>query len=271
MKKAQKGVTQTKRFASRRSSSYPVEEKVEYDTTGYSSGKKMFPAKFTKTYDSGKVETNTGSGDRASVDKAIKEPVRYEGTRTQFTKLPAKGSDIRKYMTSRPTAPLKGPLKESSSSKPTQPKKKSDGYDDYMKTTRGESFKVSDATKKSSTSKKSSTPKKSIKREKDEGIKVPERKKPEMKVAAPLDKTLRRGPEKRKFSDSEIKIMGIMKKGEKADGTMKESAQRKIQAVRTKQRLAAQKIRNKAERAEKKYEVKSAKAKVKSVRKSFKK
>jgi hypothetical protein len=265
MKKAQRGVTQTKRFASKRSSSYPVEEKVEYDTTGYSSGKTMFPAKFTKTYSSGKTETNTGSGDRASVDKAIKEPVKYEGTKTQYTKLPAKGSDIRKYMNTRPAAPLKGPLKESSSSKPTQPKKKSDGYDDYMKTTRGESFKVSDATKKSS------TPKKSVKRKKDEGIKVPERKMPELKVAAPLDKTLRTGPEKRKFSKGEIKIMEIMQKGKKKDGTMKEGAQRKIQAVRTKERLATQKIRNKAERAEKRYEVKSAKAKVKAVRKSFRK
>jgi hypothetical protein len=52
---------------------------------------------------------------------------------------------------------------------------------------------------------------------------------------------------------------------------MKESAQRKIKSILTKERLATQKIRNKAERAEKKYEVKSAKAKVKAVRKSFKK
>lgn len=268
MKKAQRGVTQTKRFASRRSSSYPVEEKVEYDTTGYSSGKKMFPAKFTKTYDSGKVETNTGSGDRASVDKAIKEPVRYEGTKTQYTKLPARGSDIRKYMNTRPAAPLKGPLKESNSAKPTQPKKKSDGYEDYMKTTKGESFKVSDTSKKTSAT---APKKKVVKREKDEGIKVPERKKPELKVAAPLDKTLRTGPEKRKFSKADVKIMEIMQKGKKDNGTMKESAQRKIRSVLTKKRLAAQKIRNKAERAEKRYEVKSAKAKVKSVRKSFRK
>ena len=139
--------------------------------------------------------------------------------------------------------------------------------DSYMKTTKGESFKVSDTSKKTS----APAPKKVIKREKDEGIKVPERKMPEMKVAAPLDKTLKSGPKKRKFSDAEVKIMEIMKKGEKKDGTMKESAQRKIQAVRTKERLATQKIRNKAERAEKRYEVKSAKAKVKAVRKSFKK
>jgi hypothetical protein len=66
-------------------------------------------------------------------------------------------------------------------------------------------------------------------------------------------------------------MMSVMEKGKKADGTMKESAQRKIQAIRTKERLATQKIRNKAERAEKRYEVKSAKDKVKAVRKSFKK
>lgn len=137
----------------------------------------------------------------------------------------------------------------------------------YMRTVRGESLKASIA----ESNKKVAPKKKVVKRVKDEGIKVPERKMPEMKVAAPLDKTLRTGPEKRKFSDSEIKIMEIMQKGKKDDGTMKKSAQRKIQAVRTKERLAAQKIRNKAERAEKQYEVKSAKDKVKAVRKSFKK
>lgn len=137
----------------------------------------------------------------------------------------------------------------------------------YMRTVRGESLKASIA----ESNKKAAPKKKVVKRVKDEGIKVPERKMPEMKVAAPLDKTLRTGPEKRKFSDSEIKIMEIMQKGKKDDGTMKKSAQRKIQAVRTKERLATQKIRNKAERAEKRYEVKSAKDKVKAVRKSFKK
>ena len=138
--------------------------------------------------------------------------------------------------------------------------------DSYMKTVKGESFKVSDAGNKTSAPKK-----KVVKREKDEGIKVPERKMPEMKVAAPLDKTLRTGPEKRKFSKADVKIMEIMQKGKKDNGTMKESAQRKIKSILTKERLATQKIRNKAERAEKKYEVKSAKAKVKAVRKSFKK
>lgn len=142
--------------------------------------------------------------------------------------------------------------------------------ENYMKTVRGESLKASIA----ESNKKALAPapkKQVVKREKVEAIKVPERKKPELKVAAPLDKTIKTGPEKRKFSKAEVKIMEIMQKGKKKDGTMKEGAQRKIQAVRTKERLAAQKIRNKAERAEKRYEVKSAKAKVKAVRKSFKK
>ncbi len=137
----------------------------------------------------------------------------------------------------------------------------------YMRTVRGKSIKASIA----ESNKKEAPKKKVVKRVKDEGIKVPERKMPETKLVAPLNRTLRTGPEKRKFSDSEIKIMEIMQKGKKDDGTMKKSAQRKIQAVRTKERLAAQKIRNKAERSEKRYEVKSAKDKVKAVRKSFKK
>jgi hypothetical protein len=201
-------------------------------------------------------------------------------SKTRTTKAPATGSDITKYTSNDKSDAIKRAAERSSiipapgvkytsvipgPAYRTSNKSKSDGYEDYMKTVRGESFKVSDATKKSS------APKKSVKREKDEGIKVPERKKPELKVAAPLDKTLKGNSEKRKFSKGEIKIMEIMEKGKKKDGTMKEGAQRKIQAVRTKERLATQKIRNKAERAEKRYEVKSAKAKVKAVRKSFRK
>ena len=218
---------------------------------------------------------------RAYKSAGAEAPKKEEASsKTRTTKAPATGSDITKYTSNDKSDAIKRAAERSSiipapgvkytsiipgPAYRTSNKSKSDGYEDYMKTVRGESFRVSDATKKSS------TPKKSIKREKDEGIKVPERKKPELKVATPLDKTIKTGPEKRKFSDAEVKIMEIMKKGKKDNGTMKESAQRKIQAVRTKQRLATQKIRNKAERAEKRYEVKSAKAKVKAVRKSFKK
>lgn len=276
MKKAQKGVTQTKRFTSKRSSSYPVEEKVEYDTTGYSSGKTMFPAKFTKTYASGKVETSAGKGDKASVDKAIKEPVRYEGTRTQFTKLPAKGSDIRKYMTSRPAAPLKGPLRDSTASKSTPAKS----------TTKEESPKTSgSAAKKSAASaKKSSAPEKKVSSPKKS---TPEAKKPGItpkigsvttsKIKKDLELPKREAvdisykPKARTYSDSEKKIMGVMEKGKKKDGTMKEGAQRRIASIRAKERAVAQRAKNKAGRVAKRAAVKTAKANVKAVRKSFKK
>jgi hypothetical protein len=135
-------------------------------------------------------------------------------------------------------------------------------YDDYMKTTKGESFNFSTKAKEE---------KKKVVRTKSEPISSAKNEKPSLNIKAPTTKGIQKGPEKRKFTDSQIKIMEIMKKGEKADGTMKEGAQRKIQAIRTKERLATQKIRNKAERAEKKYEVKSAKNKVKAVRKSFRK
>lgn len=199
-------------------------------------------------------------------------------SKTRTTKAPATGSDITKYTSNDKSDAIKAASERSSiipapgvkytsvvpgpayRSRVNAQQKSADEY--YKKLAQG-SYQAPKSDKSES--------KKVVKREKDEGIKVPERKKPELKVAAPLDKTLRTGPEKRKFSKGEIKIMEIMQKGKKKDGTMKEGAQRKIQAVRTKERLAAQKIRNKAERAEKRYEVKSAKAKVKAVRKSFKK
>jgi hypothetical protein len=154
---------------------------------------------------------------------------------------------------------------------PVQSKPKSDGYSDYMKTVQGESFKVSPPKEE----KKQAPAKKKIARTKSEPIAAAKdarkNEMPSLKTIKAPTKGIDKGPEKRKFTDAQIKIMEVMKKGKKDDGTMKESAQRKIQSIRTKERLATQKIRNKAERAEKKYEVKSAKAKVKAVRKSFKK
>jgi hypothetical protein len=146
-------------------------------------------------------------------------------------------------------------------------KPKSDGYADYMKTVQGESFKVS-APKEE---KKKAPAKKKIVRTESKAVDVPKREMPSLKTIKTPTKGIDKGPEKRKFTDAQIKIMEVMKKGKKDDGTMKESAQRKIKSILTKERLATQKIRNKAERAEKRYEVKSAKAKVKAVRKSFKK
>jgi hypothetical protein len=171
-------------------------------------------------------------------------------------KTPSEGIGIKKYMNTDPER-----FKSSNFSKP---EKKSDGYADYMKTVQGESFKVSAPKEEKAPAKKK------IVRTESKAIDVPKREKPSLNIKTPA-KGIDKGPEKRKFTDAEVKIMGIMKKGKKDDGTMKESAQRKIQAIRTKERLATQKIRNKAERAEKRYEVKSARAKVKAVRKSFRK
>jgi hypothetical protein len=60
---------------------------------------------------------------------------------------------------------------------------------------------------------------------------------------------IQKGPAKRKFTDNQIKIMEIMKKGKQADGTMSESAQRKIQAVRAKERASNEKAIKKSVRA----------------------
>lgn len=157
-------------------------------------------------------------------------------------------------------------------------------YNDYMNTTKGESFNFSTKAKeeKKEVVKKESSPKQSSAKKSTEQAKKPGIT-PKMgsvmpsKIKKSLDIPKREAvdisykPKARTYSDSEKKMMSVMEKGKKADGTMKESAQRKIQAIRTKERLATQKIRNKAERAEKRYEVKSAKDKVKAVRKSFKK
>jgi hypothetical protein len=152
-------------------------------------------------------------------------------------------------------------------------------YNDYMNTTKGESFNFSTKAKeeKKEVVKKESSPKKSTEQAKKPGITPKMGSAMPSKIKKSLDIPKREAvdisykPKTRTYSDSEKKMMSVMEKGKKADGTMKESAQRKIQAIRTKERMATQKIRNKAERAEKRYEVKSAKDKVKAVRKSFKK
>ena len=157
-------------------------------------------------------------------------------------------------------------------------------YNDYMNTTKGESFNFSTKAKeeKKEVVKKESSPKQSSAKKSTEQAKKPGIT-PKMgsvmpsKINKSLDIPKREAvdisykPKTRTYSDSEKKMMSVMEKGKKADGTMKESAQRKIQAIRTKERMATQKIRNKAERDEKRFEVKSAKDKVKAVRKSFKK
>ena len=58
-------------------------------------------------------------------------------------------------------------------------------------------------------------------------------------------------PEARTYSDSEKKIMGVMEKGKKADGTMRQGAQRKIASIRAKERAVAQNVENKPAEVEK--------------------
>lgn len=78
-------------------------------------------------------------------------------------------------------------------------------------------------------------------------------------------------PQPRVYSDSEKKMMSVLEKGKKADGTMKEGAQRKIASIRAKERAVAKRAENKAGRVAKRAAIGEAKANVKAVRKSFKK
>lgn len=247
IKKAQKGVTQTTKWASRRSDSYPVEKKVEYDTTGYSSGKKMFPAKFTSTYRSGEVKTATGRGDRASVDKAIKNPVVTEGVRT-----PAKTQTKSKSVPARTDMNV-GLLDRIT--RATKAKEDLEGYrkafrDNYDKKT--PSSTPSSRSSSTSSSSSSSSPKqeKKIMRTKSAETLAPKREMPS-RVSKPSGSGIQKGPAKRKYSDSQTKMMEIMQKGKQADGTMSESAQRKIQAVRAKERASNEKALRKSARASK--------------------
>jgi hypothetical protein len=82
----------------------------------------------------------------------------------------------------------------------------------------------------------------------------------------------------KKSADGIRKIMGVLEKGKKADGTMKEGAQRKIASIRAKERAGVQKlenkatrVENKANRVEKRAAIGEAKANVKAVKKSFNK
>lgn len=60
----------------------------------------------------------------------------------------------------------------------------------------------------------------------------PKREMPSSTISKPSTSGIQKGPEKRKFSDKEIKMMEIMQKGKKKNGTLKASAQRKIQKIR---------------------------------------
>jgi len=157
-------------------------------------------------------------------------------------------------------------------------------YDDYMKTTKGESFNFSTKAKeekketvKKQSSPKQSSPKKSTEKTKKPGF-TPKMGSPtSSKIKKSLDIPKREAvdisykPKARTYSDSEKKIMSVMEKGKKKDGTMKEGAQRRIASIRAKERASAQRAENKAGRVAKRSAVKTAKTNVKAVRKSFKK
>lgn len=223
---------------------------------------------------------------RAYKSAGAEAPKKEEASsKTRTTKAPATGSDITKYTSNDKSDAIKRAAERSSiipapgvkytSVIPgpvyrTSNKSKSDGYEDYMKTVRGESFKIS-APKEE---KKQTPAKKKIVRTKSEPLATKDSRKSEISslktIKAPT-KGIQKGPEKRKFTNSQVKIMEVMKKGEKANGTMKESAQRKIASIRAKDRMAAKKVENKAGRVAKRAAVGMAKANVKAVKKSFKK
>jgi hypothetical protein len=152
-------------------------------------------------------------------------------------------------------------------------------YNDYMNTTKGESFNFSTKAKeeKKEVVKKESSPKKSTEQAKKPGITPKMGSAMPSKIKKSLDIPKREAvdisykPKTRTYSDSEKKMMSVMEKGKKADGTMKESAQRRIASIRAKERAAAKRAENKAGRVAKRAAVGMAKANVKSVKKSFKK
>jgi hypothetical protein len=119
---------------------------------------------------------------------------------------------------------------------------------------------------------KGSEGKKKVARTASAAISAPKREKPSSTISKPSGPGIQK-PAKRKFSDSEIKTMEIMQKGKQADGTMSESAQRKIQAVRAKQRASNEKALRKSARASKfnkRVVEKSAKDYARQVKKSAK-
>jgi hypothetical protein len=79
---------------------------------------------------------------------------------------------------------------------------------------------------------------------------------------------IKKGPEKRTYSDTEEKILGVMDKGKKADGTMRESAQSRIKNIQSKAKRASARSERKEGRATKRTAVKTAKANLRAARKS---
>lgn len=128
-----------------------------------------------------------------------------------------------------PTAPIK------STSKP-------DGYSDYMNTVRGESFKTS-APKKSSAPKAPSIAQKRASFAAANAPVVEKVSRPKLSPSkgpigvAGISKAAPKAPSiapSRTYTDKEKQISSLLATGKKKDGTMKASAQRKIQRIRKK-------------------------------------
>lgn len=83
--------------------------------------------------------------------------------------------------------------------------------------------------------KKSSTPaKKKVVRTEGPKVNKANREAPSTSVSAPKPSGIQSRKEGKSYSSKDIKMMEAMKKGKKADGTMKASAQRKIARLRRK-------------------------------------
>lgn len=273
IKKAKDGVTGVTRFTRERGSSYPVEKKVEYDTTGYSTGKKMFSGTKTETFKSGEKKTTPMTGDRKSVDIVIKNPIKYEGQQTQKTKTPATGSNIRKYMSPSVKLPLTeqtvkanktGKATPSTSPSPSSAPVKSE----EKKTGGGGGERRRAASNVSRANTPTGSEPKKVTRTVAAEFSAPKR---ELgKFSAP---GIQKGPEKRKFSDTQIKIMEAMQKEKQADGTMSASAQMKIKSLKEKEKMAnmkAERQKNKSNNKALRKSVRAGKFNARQVRKSAK-
>lgn len=156
-----------------------------------------------------------------------------------------------------------------------KPASKSDGLADYMKTVEGDDF-----TKKTK-SKPASKPASKPKTPRPTIIDSPKRTlsgsvvgdKASVDFKTPTTKkgpkpNIGKGPEKRTYSDTEKKILGVMDKGKKADGTMRESAKSRIKNIQSKAKRVSARSERKEGRATKRTAVKTAKANLRAARKS---
>ena len=264
IKKAKDGVTSVTKYLSKRSDSYPTEKKVEYDTTGYSAGRKMFPGKMTETYSSGKTNVTRLTGDRKSVDKAINNPVNYEGRRSDFPKVatikskPSKGNqDYRLYSESEidnytPTSrePEKRRAAPSTPAK-TDEKKGGGGGDGGGRSTAATTTSRANTPTSSKPGLRAKVPVSSSKV--SSTLEVPKRE--------TVDVTYK--PKARNYSDTEKKVLALTDKGGVGGKDLTESERMKLkslQAKRASEKMKAERQGNRAEKKQISTEKKSNKA-----------